>query len=205
MGEKIDNFFCDIFHNSRNHNTIQDHRHYDKPTSLLISSNSTDLGQSMPIVDALYNEDKFQVEDKLSRQIKLPCQNASRLDQQNHYDGNEQDEPHINSEFDDFSRRRKIVQIMFRTSIRSGICVKIKEFDNWKSDEESKNNTCNPMVLSECSTRIRALSSQLGLLLRVNTSEGNVRAEKKLCHLVLPNDRIKIWKADSSVCQSVTG
>ncbi|CAB5216138.1 unnamed protein product [Rhizophagus irregularis] len=154
MGEKIDNFFCDIFHNSRNHNTIQDHRHYDKPTSLLISSNSTDLGQSMPIVDALYNEDKFQVEDKLSRQIKLPCQNASRLDQQNHYDGNEQDEPHINSEFDDFSRRRKIVQIMFRTSIRSGICVKIKEFDNWKSDEESKNNTCNPMVLSECSTTV---------------------------------------------------
>ncbi|PKY43129.1 hypothetical protein RhiirA4_398295, partial [Rhizophagus irregularis] len=48
------------------------------------------------------------------------------------YDGNEQDEPHINSEFDDFSRRRKIVQIMFRASIRSGICVKIKEFDNWK-------------------------------------------------------------------------
>ncbi|PKK77767.1 hypothetical protein RhiirC2_731351, partial [Rhizophagus irregularis] len=132
MGEKIDNFFCDIFHNSRNHNTIQDHRHYDKPTSLLISSNSTDLGQSMPIVDALYNEDKFQVEDKLSRQVKLPCQNASRLDQQNHYDGNQQDEPHINSEFDDFSRRRKIVQIMFRTSVRSGICMKITEFDNWK-------------------------------------------------------------------------
>ncbi|CAG8477955.1 16852_t:CDS:10 [Rhizophagus irregularis] len=175
--------------NSRNHNTIQDHRHYDKPTSLLISSNSTDLGQSMPIVDALYNEDKFQVEDKLSRQIKLPCQNASRLDQQNHYDGNEQDEPHINSEFDDFSRRRKI------------------NSTTGNSDEESKNNACNPMVLSECSTRIRALSSQLGSLLRVNTPEGNVRAEKKLCHLVLPKDRIKIWKnkADSSVCQVLLG
>ncbi|CAB5373868.1 unnamed protein product [Rhizophagus irregularis] len=82
---------------------------------------------------------------------------------------------------------------------------RIRQLEN--SDEESKNNACNPMVLSECSTRIRALSSQLGSLLRVNTPEGNVRAEKKLCHLVLPNDRIKIWKnkADSSVCQVLLG
>src|SRR5688572_16484874 len=54
----------------------------------------------------IYHEDGFRGGDELSRQIKLPCQNASQLDRQNHYDGSEPGKPPINSEFDDLGGKR---------------------------------------------------------------------------------------------------
>ncbi|RIA98280.1 hypothetical protein C1645_813010 [Glomus cerebriforme] len=163
--------------NSENHNAIRDREHYSKSTFLSTSSNSNDLKHSMPLVGALYNEDKFRVEDKLPRQVKLPCQNANHLMQQIHYDGTELAKSFKN---------------------RSELHQQLKN-----SEEESKNNTGTRMVHPACSRNIQALSLQLGQLLRVNSLEGNTRAEKKLCHFVLPNDRPKSWKneGNTSVCQ----
>ncbi|GES96904.1 hypothetical protein GLOIN_2v1470429 [Rhizophagus clarus] len=68
-------------------------------------------------------------------------------------------------------------------------------------------STVNLMILyfQNVQKKIRALSSQLGPLLRVNTPEGFVQAGRKACHLVLPNDQPKEWKnADNaSICQAL--
>ncbi|RIA94370.1 hypothetical protein C1645_760224 [Glomus cerebriforme] len=81
MDKKIDKFFYDTFHNSRNHNAIRDREHYGKPTFLLSSSNGNDLGCSMPLVGVLYDEDGFQEGDELPRQIKTNgCKPHQQLD-----------------------------------------------------------------------------------------------------------------------------
>ncbi|RIA83650.1 hypothetical protein C1645_742911 [Glomus cerebriforme] len=158
----------------------------------------------MPLVGTLYNEDGFRGGDELSRQVELPCQNASQLDRQNHYDGCEPFQPPINGEFDDFGGRRED----YTNHVRSISPQWENDASDTKkqqvnSDGESKQNTGTPMVHSECSSRIQGLSIQLGPLLRVDTLEGNARKRKQPCHLVLPDDRPKIWrlKDDTSVCQ----
>ncbi|GES73371.1 hypothetical protein GLOIN_2v1844033 [Rhizophagus clarus] len=159
----------------------------------------------MPIVGTLCDkEDEFPGRDELSRQVDIPCQNASHLDQQNQYDGIESAKPPINSEFDDFGERRgDYMNHVWGISSQWGTFVKDINQQPGYSDGECRINTCTQMVLSESSKRIQSLSSQLGPFLQVNTPEGNARAKKKPCHFVLPMNQPKTWsnKNDASLCQ----
>ncbi|GBB94629.1 hypothetical protein RclHR1_23910001 [Rhizophagus clarus] len=203
MGEKIDKYFCDTFHNSSNRNTIQDCGHYGKPTFLPTGSNGDVLGRSIPLVGTLYNKDGFRGGDELSRQVKLPYQNARQFNRQNYYDGCKLLQLPINGEFDDFGRRREDYTNHVQ-SISPQWENNVSDTNNQRvnSDRESKQNTSTPIVHPECLARIRGLSIQLVPLLRVNTPEGNAR-KKEPCHLVLPDDRPKIssFKDDASICQ----
>ncbi|GBB84370.1 hypothetical protein RclHR1_00110003 [Rhizophagus clarus] len=158
----------------------------------------------MPILGTLRKEDGFRGSDELSRQVELPCQNASHLDRQNQYDGSGPTKPPINSEFNDFcGRREDYTNHVWGIGSQWDSNVRDIHQQLENSKRESKIISDTQTVLSECSEKIQALSSQLGPLLRVNTPEGNARAGRKTCHLVLPNDRPKRWRNadDASVCQ----
>ncbi|GBB97671.1 hypothetical protein RclHR1_30320001 [Rhizophagus clarus] len=148
----------------------------------------------MSLVGTLYNEDEFREGDKLSKQEKLPFQNASQLDRQNYYDGNGPFQPPISGEFDDFGRRREdYTNHVQSINPQWGMDTRDTKNQQVNSDVESEQNTGNSTVHSECSARIQDLSIQLGPLLRVNTLDGNAWRRKQSCHLVLPDDRPKSW------------
>jgi hypothetical protein len=127
----------------------------------------------VPIVGTLCNEEWF-LGDELSQQIEIPCQDASRLDQQNQYDGIESAKSPINNKFDDFGGKRgDYTNHVWSIGSQWGTIVKDIRRQPEYSDGESKCNTGTPMVRYESSNRIQSLSSQLGPLLQVNTPDGN--------------------------------
>src|ERR1051325_8859180 len=76
------------------------------PTVLSPSSHGNGVGRSVSAMDTLSHENGFRGWDELSRQVKLPWQNASQLDRQNRDDGSGEVFPPISSKFNDFSGRR---------------------------------------------------------------------------------------------------
>jgi hypothetical protein len=158
---------------------------------------------SVPIVSTLCNKKKF-LEDELSQQIKIPCQDASYLNQQNQYNGIELAKLPINSEFNNFGERKEnYTNHIWSISSQWGTIVKDIQQQSEYNDRESKHNTGTPIVYYEFSNRIQSLFSQLGLLLRVNTPDSNAQVKKKPCHFILPNNQPKIWKNKNniSLCQ----
>ncbi|CAB4386463.1 unnamed protein product [Rhizophagus irregularis] len=181
MDDKVDRFFCDTFHDSRNCNSIRGPGHYGKNTFLSTNYNDNVLGRSVPIVGTLCNEeDEFPGSDELSKQVDIPCQNAIPLGRPNQYDGIESPKP-VNLMIS--VENERIIRIMFGASVRSG-------------DLSPRTKTTNLNIA-------RTLSEQLGPLLRVNTPGGSTRYKKKFCQLVLPNDQPKICsnENDASLCQ----
>ncbi|GBC40815.1 hypothetical protein GLOIN_2v1844033 [Rhizophagus irregularis DAOM 181602=DAOM 197198] len=205
MDDKVDRFFCDTFHDSRNCNSIRGPGNYGKNTFLSTNYNDNVLGRSVPIVGTLCNEeDEFPGSDEFSKQVDIPCQNAIPLGRPNQYDGIESPKPSINSEFDDFGEKREDNLNHVRSvGTQWGSIAKDKNHQPEYSEGESKRNTGTQSVLSESSKRIQTLSEQLGPLLRVNTPGGSTRYKKKFCQLVLPNDQPKICsnENDASLCQ----
>jgi len=199
MGEKIDGFFRDTFHKSGNRNAVRDRGYYGDPTVLSSSSHSNGVGRSVSAMDTLYHENGFRGGDELSRQVKLPWQNASQLVRQNHYDGIEQDLLPINNKFNDFSGKRgdNPVHVRGISSQWETIGQHVQQ-QHANSDEENRKNTGIQMVDLSCSDRIRGLSPSLGQLLRVYTLESIAWDEKKPCHLVLPDNRPKIRKNEDN-------
>ncbi|RIA82489.1 hypothetical protein C1645_743748 [Glomus cerebriforme] len=184
MGEKTNSGFRYTFQDSENRNTVRDRGYYGDPTVLSPSSHGNGVGRIVSAMDTLSHENGFRGGDELSRQVKLPWQNASQLDRQNQHDGNGEVFPHINSKFNDFGGRRGDNTVHVRDISSRG--------------EENKNNTGIQMVASACSDRIRELSLSLGQLLRDDTLESITWDEKKPCHLVLPDDRPKIQKNEDN-------
>lgn len=204
MDDKVDRFFCDTFHDSKNCNAIRDQGNYGKNTFLSTNSNDNDLGRSVSIVGTLYNEEDEFTRDELSKQAVIPCQNAIFPGRQNQYDGIECFKPSINSEFDDFGGKREDNTNHVRSvGSQWGTNVNNNSHQPGYSDGKGKGNTGTRTVHSESSKKIQFLYEQLGPLLRVNTPGGNARYKKKTCNLVLPNDLPKIWsnECDTSLCQ----
>ncbi|RGB22391.1 hypothetical protein C1646_776162, partial [Rhizophagus diaphanus] len=143
MDDKVDRFFCDTFHDSRNCNSIQGPKHYGKTTFLSTNYNDNVLGCSVLIVSTLCNEeDEFLGSDEFSKQVDIPCQNAILLGQLNQYDGIKLSKPSINSEFDDFSRKREDnLNHIQNVNMQWGSITKDKNYQPEYSNSESKRNT----------------------------------------------------------------
>ncbi|PKY44264.1 hypothetical protein RhiirA4_418895 [Rhizophagus irregularis] len=95
-----------MYRTQGNRNAVQDHGYYGDSTILSPSSHDNGVGRSVSAMDTLSHENGFQGWDELSRQDKLPWQNASQLDQQNRNDGSGEVFPPINSKFNDFGGRK---------------------------------------------------------------------------------------------------